>query len=148
MKKLIPITILLICFAQASAFAGTTLNARISFEIPNFVRTATNEKQILNGKIVNDDSRFIGNEENAGAVAEVPSVTSNCRWNVVVMNEKKFMDAGAINYGKETGENTINLESVATDAAEKLIASGKADSGAKTGSAARDLELSYTFFAD
>ena len=146
MKKLIPITIILICFFQAGAFAGTSLNARINIEIPNYVRADKEEKRISNHKIKNDDYRTVGNEEKTNVVAEVPAVTSNCRWNVVVMNEKTIMNTG--NYSEQGAENSATLQNVAADAAETLIGSGKSDSGSKAGNPTRELELSYTFFAD
>jgi hypothetical protein len=149
MKKLLILTTLLLCFVQSAAFAGTTLNVKLQFEIPDYVRVEKKEHKIHKQHKDNDrKSVATENRNDLVAIAEVPEVDSNCNWNMVVMNGDKVFYKG-FNGDYTNGTNKAKfMEDVDSHVANTIVASGENERPSKSGKQAEKMELSYTFFAD
>jgi hypothetical protein len=141
MKRLILISTMFVCFVQAFAFAGTSVNVNLQIEIPDYVRAEKKEQRIEKHHEKKNDRGMRTSEadRNFTAVAEIPVVESNCKWNVVVMNEKEIVAAGA---GKES------IAKSAEEVVAGMAAGEESGSGAKKSVNNSNVELSYIFFAD
>jgi hypothetical protein len=140
MKKTALATMMFLFFFQACAIAGETLNVRIQFEIPNYIRVEKKDHKLHkeNHKKSEHGMRNSEREENFNAVAEIPEVSSNANWKVVVMKENEIVSRGA------------DIDSI-EKSAEKII-SDMPDRGSRPVSKGNDknsdFDLTYVFFAD
>jgi hypothetical protein len=149
MKKLFVLTTLILCFVQSAAFAGTTLNVKLQFEIPDYVRVEKKEHKIHKQHQHNDrKSDATKNRNDFVAIAEVPEVDSNCRWNMVVMKgDKVFFTEIKSDITNGTNEAKF-MEDIDNHVADTVAGSWENDLPSKNGNQTGELQLSYTFFAD
>ncbi|MFA6447995.1 MAG: hypothetical protein WCX65_00865 [bacterium] len=141
MKKLMLITMMLMCFVQASAFAAETVKVNLQFEIPRYVRVEKKEHKIHKDHHNNNGQGKANfeNKEDYNAVAELPEVESNGNWKVVVTKGKEVVSAGS-----ELDSMSASAEKVA----ENMFGSRNASQDAKSDKQQNNVELAYTFFAD
>lgn len=128
-----------------AAQAGTSVNVRVKFQLPHFVKAEKHEHRILGSGA---EQKAEENRNNGIIILEVPVVTSNSNWNFVVIKDNKVVQAGEKNVVSDTQKESVSLEEAANNAAATIITDEQNSTPTDTRKLIKETELSYTFFAD